>query len=133
MQLSGDQRQNVFNFLVEEGLCTPDQIIVHGAWRLTVLCLLHSCGLDSLFWCVCHSHIHSLTHSLSFPPLPFLPHTLQVENRNAITINRLQLYYQSIILTTFNKNRVSECVQLCFGAYICICVRVRVRVRVRSN
>jgi translation initiation factor 1 len=31
MQLSGDQRQNVLDFLVGEGLCTRDQIIIHGA------------------------------------------------------------------------------------------------------
>jgi translation initiation factor 1 len=30
VQLSGDQRQNVSSFLVDEGICKKDQIIIHG-------------------------------------------------------------------------------------------------------
>jgi len=31
VQVAGDQKTNITNFLISEQICEPDQIIVHGA------------------------------------------------------------------------------------------------------
>ena len=32
IQLTGDNRQMIYNFLIEEGICLKDNIKIHGIW-----------------------------------------------------------------------------------------------------